>query len=587
MSTVDQRIRRRAVQRHSAAALRALSAQPTAELRGSQLVVAGRPVDLATPYLAVDLTDAPLGQARGVSDALAALVHHSDLDLHHELRPDIPLERIVFDIAEQLRCESLVPRTFAGARSNIAAAFDAWCRTVRSERVGETGVGLLVYTTVHMIRGRLITRMMDPEVDEIIETTRGNLAALVGHALAALPSSRASQRAYAVPAREISRLIAELAGDAADLEPATGQQERLRLLVPSQWQLDATPEQAGEGDALAGPGHGTFDAEALETLGDYHVFSRAHDRELSGDLLYPEDTRRELRTVLDRQVAAQAVSVPQLARRLRWLLARPLQDGWQFGQEEGLIDAARLSQLVANPANHRIFRDDRLEPTCDAAVTFLIDTSGSMKTQRYESVAVLVDTYCRALHLAGVTTEVLGFTTGAWNGGRPLKEWRCAGAPPDPGRLNQVDHIVYKDAETPWRRARLALASMMRTHHYREGVDGEALIWAYRRLAARTERRKLLVVVSDGVPMDAASTNANRAGFLSDHLAQVASHIERSGTVQLGAIAIDVEVSRFYRNSVAVDLAGTLTLASYRALEDLFGHPPAPGRPLQQRRDAP
>jgi len=229
-----------------------------------------------------------------------------------------------------------------------------------------------------------------------------------------------------------------------------------------------------------------------------------------------------------------------------------------------------LSQLVSNPNYKQVFVERRQQLHANSAVTFLIDNSGSMKRQRYVAVATLVDTYCRALQLAGVTTEVLGFTTADWNGGRALNDWRRAKMPADPGRLGEAMHVVYKDQHTSWRRARHQLSSMLETTHFREGIDGEALLWAYRRLSRQAEEQKFLVVISDGVPMDAATHQNNRDGFLEQHLRDVAAHIERRTAVHLGAIGIDLDLSDTYQTSVGLDLNGTLGQASYRVLHTLF-----------------
>lgn len=179
--------------------------------------------------------------------------------------------------------------------------------------------------------------------------------------------------------------------------------------------------------------------------------------------------------------------------------------------------------------------------------------------------------FSRSLDLAGISNEVLGFTTSAWSGGRPLTEWKLAGAPDHPGRMNESMHIVYKDAETPWRRARSSIAALADPQNFREGLDGEALAWAHGRLMSRPEPRKVLVMISDGSPTDAATANVNRPGFLDDHLAGIADRIERFSPVELGAIGIDLDMSGYMRNAIDLDLTGTLTIQHYRALEQLFG----------------
>ncbi len=559
----------RRLDRVGAAGLRAVSGEPRVEIRGRRLEVAERPILVVVPYLALGdpalgdpaLGDPALGVRRGIMDGLGLRVRHSDPVLHRRLSPEPILERIVFDIAEQFRCEALADPALAGIRVNTAAAFERWSDAARGARVAETGVGLLVYTITHMLRSRLLRVPTSESVDEVIEVTRGNLAKLTGHALRVLPAAVGSQAEFAEPAAEIARLVAELVEDAeASADDAPQSVLDNALLLPIDW--DLLDELAAGGPA---------DGSSPVADRSYHVFTTAYDAETNGVELYREPLLRRARTELDAHIGAQAVSVARLAQRLQRLFPAPVVDGWSGGAEDGALDPARLAQVVADPTNRLIHRTERIRLIGDAAVTFLVDTSGSMKAQRYESVAVLVDTLVRALELAGVVTEVLGFTTGAWAGGQPMAEWRAAGSPPDPGRLNELNHVVYKRADERWRPARLGLAAMLRTEHYREGLDGEAIEWAYRRLLRRPEGRRVLVVISDGAPMDAATANANRDGFLADHLRAVTRRIEHEGLVELGAIGIDGPLDDLVRNSIALDLTGTLTIGTYDVLHRLFG----------------
>ena len=273
---------------------------------------------------------------------------------------------------------------------------------------------------------------------------------------------------------------------------------------------------------------------------------------------------------LDKQISAQTISIPRLALRLQRLFGIPQRSGWDFGQDEGRIDARRLSQLITNPDYRTIFKREHHSPVCDLALTFLIDNSGSMKKQRFESVAVLVDVFSRALELAGAKTEVLGFSTSAWNGGRALNDWRKAGQPNHPGRVNEAQFIIYKKADSSWRRSRHSMASMMNTLHYREGLDGEALDWAARRLSKRSETRKALIMISDGAPMDSATANCNSHSYLPQHLFDVANMIEEKSNIELRSIGIDLDMSDFFSQSINLDLKGTLDNQAFSALETLF-----------------
>lgn len=561
--TVEQQARVRRIEQHGAATLRALSGVGGAELRGHRLEVDGRWVDLATPYLLAG-DDISVPRSRGVADALAMLLSISDLDLHLAGRPSDPLARLLYDVLEQLRCEALVPPTLVGVRANIEAAFRAWCAESRRTRVDETAVGLLVYTVTHMARARLVRTLIDEDVDNVIESTRANLGRLIGGELRELRGLVGDQQRYASVARDLAERVAAFAGVvSARGGVAEAAEGFFELMLP--------PAAPDDGE-LPGAGRSGNDGRGFDlgALGGYHVWTRAHDRELRGEALYPDVVLARARAELDTLVSAQAVSVNRVAHRMRLLFSVPDHDGWTFGQPEGVIDGRRLGQLVARSTNRDVFRRDRVQPTSDTVVAFLVDNSGSMKHQRHQMIAVLLDVTARALDLAGVTSEILGFTTGAWSGGEPARSWRRAGEPERPGRLNQVDHIVYKDADTSWRRSRRSIAAMLRTAHYREGIDGEAIMWAHERLLRRPEPQKVLVVISDGAPMDTATVAANDRAFLADHLSRVADAIERTSPVVLGALAVDLEVSATFRRSVEVDLSETLTIGSFDVLTRLL-----------------
>lgn len=567
--------RLRQLERHGAASLRALSGKPMAEYRASRLRLNGQPAAFAAPWLNLDFQHAALTRSRGVIDSMGLRLRYSDLALHRDLNPAHGFARVVFDVLEQLRCESLLLPALRGLRGNLDAAFVEWCQEAHINGLVENESGILLYTVIHMVRARLLGTIEDAVAEALIEATRATLAPLIGSALYRLSSVREDQAAFAEPAREIADALQQLTTAVAGDANKTRDLKELKVFVlPPDWE-DGDPVAGVEAIGGATAGAASVADERLETVGDYHIFTTEFDATVTGTSLYRDERRAGLRAELDQLVAAQAVSVPRLARELQQLFGSPQVDGWLFGQDEGLIDARRLSQLVSNPQNRSVFLRERLQTQGNAVVTFLIDNSGSMKSQRFAAVAVLVDTFCRALTLAGVGSEVLGFTTRGWNGGRVLKAWRRQRSPGEPGRLGETLHIVYKSADISWRRSRSSLASLLDTRHFREGVDGEALIWAYRRLQARSEARRYLVLVSDGAPMDAATHNANRVGFLNDHLIGVARHIDSRSLrdpndIQLGAIGIDLDLSEVFSRSVSLDLSGTLGRDSYRVLRELF-----------------
>lgn len=562
---MNEQVRKRQIERHCAATIRALSGHPRAEYRRELLFEDGRGVDLYSPHLAADVVNHSLERCRGIADAMALRLVHTDFELHRSLQPKDEIGRMVFDILEQMRAECLAPRDMKGLQRNLDRAFQEWCRESRRSGLTENELGLLIYSVIQVVRARLISEQQEEEVECLIESTRFKLAPLIGDQLAQLRAKRFDQEAYAKLALTISNAVSEMARAAAgdDLDHEVSK-ARHRLLMPRQHESD---DRYVEGGA-AGAGQ-TLGAE--DEGEPYPIFCRDHDREVEGRSLYRLAQRTRLRQQLDKLVAAQAVSAPRLAQRLKNLFAVLERSGWSFGEEEGYLDGRRLSQLAANSSYTRVFKQQRYSPWCDTVVTFLLDNSGSMKRQRFEAVAVMVDIYSRALELAGIRSEILGFTTGGWTGGESIKAWRAAGMPSHPGRLNDRLHIVYKDADTSWRRARYSIASLLNTNHFREGLDGEALEWAAQRLRLMNESRKCLVVISDGAPMDSATAHYNDEYFLERHLKQVVRKLERDPSIELTAIGIALDMGEFFGRSVALDLTGTLGNRVFRALEDLYG----------------
>ncbi len=538
-----------------AAALRALTGDGALHYRGHRLYRGRKRL----PYYAAHLHPAAeageLATLRGAADGLAQRLTHSDEALHRALQPEDLVERALFDLLEQLRCESLVDPQQPGMRRNLQLRFEEWLRQFHHSGHTETAAGLLVFTFTQIARARLTGDPILEETEDLMEATRAGIGPEIGHPMAALRRLRQDQAAYAEPARALAAWLARQLANAAAIQGTEADQDKAidtRIALGIRLEADTgEPEDEDQGSpSQVRAGHRRGEAAPAR----YLIFTTAYDREANASTLVRPAQLRELREQLDRHLEAQSVNVPRVARELVAALARPLSEDWALAQEEGLIDGRRLAQLVASPTERRLFRQPVQEPTAEACVTFLVDCSGSMRAHR-EAVAALVDVYARALELAGASCEVLGFTTGGWNGGRAARDWQRAGRPGQPGRLNELLHIVFKDAVLPWRRTRQDLAALLKEDNFREGIDGEALQWAALRLQARPEPRKLLLVVSDGCPMDAATHTANGPGLLDQHLQQVAADIEAGGAIELLAVGVGLDLSQYYRRSLVIDLA--------------------------------
>jgi cobaltochelatase CobT len=295
----------------------------------------------------------------------------------------------------------------------------------------------------------------------------------------------------------------------------------------------------------------------------YKVFTRAYDEIVNAEELCDADELERLRAFLDKQLQALHGAVARLANRLQRRLLAQQNRGWDFDLEEGMIDAARLARVIVDPMHPLTFKQERDTKFRDTVVTLLLDNSGSMRGRPIMVAACCADILARTLERCGVKVEILGFTTRAWKGGHSREEWLNALKPPLPGRLNDLRHIVYKSADAPWRRSRRNLGLMMREGLLKENIDGEALAWAHQRLLARPEQRRILMMISDGAPVDDSTLSVNSGSYLERHLRQVIEEIETRSSVELLAIGIGHDVTRYYRRAVTVtdaeELAGVMT----------------------------
>ena len=319
-------------------------------------------------------------------------------------------------------------------------------------------------------------------------------------------------------------------------------------------------DQADEGVAPARPNRPS--ADTGPAIVDYRAYTSRFDEMIEADELCDEEELGRLRAYLDQQLVHLQGAVTKLANRLQRRLMAQQNRSWEFDQEEGLLDAARLARVVVSPGHSLSYKIERDTDFRDAVVTLLIDNSGSMRGRPISIAAISADILARTLERCGVKVEILGFTTRAWKGGQAREAWLQAGRPAAPGRLNDLRHIVYKRADEPYRRARKGLGLMMREGLLKENIDGEALLWAHGRLIARPEERRILMVISDGAPVDDSTLSVNSGSYLEKHLRQVIAWIETRSPVELIAIGIGHDVTRYYQRAVTImdaeQLGGTM-----------------------------
>ncbi|MFC9550093.1 cobalt chelatase [Rhodococcus sp. NPDC056960] len=550
LSTRADAVRRR---QHSAelcaAAIRALTGQGELHFRGPVLHRGHRRVPMPAPHLHPSAAHDDVPNVRGAGDGMALRLLHTDLALHRSLCPADTAGRLIFETLEQFRVESLASDAMVGVLANLAHRFARWSEEFVASGLTETVHGMLLFTVTQMCRARITAQPIPETTEDLIESTRFALAGVLGDHLPLLRRTRHSQYDFGTHARAVAEVIGHRLESAADPDEHDDTRRAERAAAFSLI-FDAEPDE-NETFATAVSGH----SRALGDGGDgYRVFTRAYDETRDIASLVRPALLQEYRRRLDLIIDHRHINVRRLGRQLKALLSEPVRESWEGGREEGYIDGRRLAQLVTSPTERRLFRAERTEPLTDATVTFLIDCSGSMK-EFGEPVAVLVDVFARALELADARCEILGFTTAAWNGGRARKDWLRSGRLDNPGRLNEVRQLVFKDAETTWRRARPAIAGLLKNDLFKEGVDGEAVDWACTRMRAHGPGRRLLFVISDGSPLDGATALANDEFYLDHHLQEVVERHEDERDVEVYGLGVGLDLSPYYDRCRTLDLS--------------------------------
>ena len=546
-----------------------------------------------------------VAEARGAADAAALRLRHHDAKLHGAQSP-VDLEaRAVFDALEGARVEALGSRSMAGVRDNLAQLAEA---RVRSDAItrARTAEEVPLATALGLLARERLTGAPPPDsAARGLELVRPWIEDKAGADLDSLALSLDDQAAFAALARKLLEdLELASADDQPEEEPdeggedeegedsgdedsddqdqdagsSGGEMEQRSEQEQSQEQQDeaeaddsddepSEPGEEGDSSAAARPNRRPGEPELA---GDYRPFTTRFDEVVGAGDLCDEEELNRLRAYLDTQMGQLSGVVTRLANRLQRRLMAQQARSWDFDQEEGLLDAARLARVIVSPGHSLSYKVERETEFKDTVVSLLIDNSGSMRGRPISIAAISADILARTLERCGVATEILGFTTRAWKGGQSREAWLGEGRPPHPGRLNDLRHIVYKRADEPYRHGRRSLGLMMREGLLKENIDGEALLWAHGRLIARPEERRILMVISDGAPVDDSTASANGGAFLEKHLRQVISWIETRSPVELAAIGIGHDVTRYYQRAVTIMDAEQLGGALVEQLAGLF-----------------
>ncbi len=556
------------------------------------------------PPLPRDLGTGDAARIRGHADRQALRRAYHDAQVHARYRPAGLRAREVYDALEDVRCQAIGARVLPGVADNLEAMLvDALSR--KGPAVGQgPRLAPMAQALALLVRERLTGRAPPAAAAELMARWRDDLERRLSLVLGDLPECIEDQQRFSFAVHDAVRSL--------DLGFELGPADEARRVAtsPVESLTPGTPDALGEAEAQVRGEAGTLEQDAPEIdegekigsrLGqaeversaerdetgarmrrewvtddsdhpnrNYRVFTRAHDEVVAPLDLCDDQELATLRAELDRESRLLQPAVSRLAIRLERLLLARQTRRWQFDLEEGVLDAARLSRVVTDPLAPLAFREETDTEFKDTVVSILLDNSGSMRGRPIRVAALCADVLARTLERCGVKVEILGFTTREWSGGQSREDWLAAGRPAGPGRLSDVRYLVYKSADEPWRRAKRNLGAMLREDLLKDNIDGEALLWAHERLLGRTEQRRILMVISDGVPLDEATLSANPGGYLEQHLRNVVKWIETRSPIELVAIGIGHDVTDFYARAAAIPGVDQLGGAMIEQLAELF-----------------
>jgi cobaltochelatase CobT len=595
-----------------AACVRAIAKKPELEVAfaSDRASMTDTRVRLPEPPRKMSARDAQI--LRGLGDSMALRIACHDAGVHRTLAPQGDQARAVYEAVELARCESIGARRMTGVGDNLATMLDDRYARASYADIQDRSEAPLEEAVALMVRERLTGRAPPAGAKKVVDLWREWIEGKAGDKLDNLEAKIEDQRGFATAVRDLLSSLdmseelgaePEDGGDEDENEPGdeADQQDEGTPDENDASQEGETQEAETSGDEDdTGETEGTettsedmSDEESLEgeeigearrpepgpigdiSRSDYKAFTTRFDEEIKAEELCEVAELERLRGFLDKQLQNLAGAVSRLANRLQRRLMAQQNRSWQFDLEEGMLDTARLPRVIIDPMAPLSFKREKDTNFRDTVVTLLIDNSGSMRGRPITVAATSADILARTLERCGVKVEILGFTTRAWKGGQSREAWLAAGKPANPGRLNDLRHIIYKSADAPWRRARRNLGLMMREGLLKENIDGEALDWAHRRLLARPESRRILMMISDGAPVDDSTLSVNAGNFLEKHLRYVIEEIETRSPVELIAIGIGHDVTRYYRRAVTIVDAEELAGAMTDQLASLFDDKPS------------
>ncbi|MGK7862482.1 cobaltochelatase subunit CobT [Falsiroseomonas sp. E2-1-a4] len=602
MSGKPDQTRQEEFKRATAGAVRAIARQPEVQVayQPGPSGLAGKRARLPLPTRA--LPPSEMAKLRGAADAIALKLRHHDEGVHANRIPARREAREVFDALEDVRVEVVGSQHMAGVAANLRARLSDQCESEGYDRMTRKDQLPLAAALGLLARERLSGEPAPEAAQRVLDMWRDTLGESAETALAEMAERSTDQDAFGRAARKLLAALdlaeAEVeteaeqdeeegeGGETSSQQDQSGEgesqaqdTESMLGAQPETMQGDAAEDDsqegeeegaAAEGDDRPGGPQQRKEVPATDDASLYRAFNKSFDEVVEADDLCDADELARLRQQLDQQLSHLQGVVSKLANRLQRRLMAQQQRAWEFDLEEGILDVARLARVVVNPMQSLSYKKEREADFRDTVVTLLIDNSGSMRGRPITVAAMCCDILARTLERCSVKVEILGFTTRAWKGGQSRERWVQEGKPRNPGRLNDLRHVVYKSADAPWRRARKNLGLMLREGLLKENIDGEALEWAYRRLLTRTEHRRILMVISDGAPVDDSTLSVNPGNYLERHLRKVIGEIEGREAVELIAIGIGHDVTRYYRRAVTIVDAEELGGTMMKKLAELF-----------------
>jgi cobaltochelatase CobT len=563
------------------------------------------------PQVSRRMTKQEVLLARGTADAFALRHKYHDAKTHNRYMPQGQMARDLYEAMEVARCEAVGAQTMPGTAGNIDAKIASEAERKGYAQITKSQDAPLAVAAGYLVRHLATGRPLPKGADNVLELWRGFMESHAGETLEDLGDKLSNQTAFAKFARQIIEDFGygDQLGDDPDMEDENqddeasseeeDQQDSQGDEDQSESEDEASPEQSQDDSQDAAEAQLTMDDLAEMEMGDeaempegeapleppapqpisdadpnYKVYLTDFDEEIKAeDLAEPAELER-LRAYLDQQLDPLKGAVSRLANKLQRRLQAQQNRSWEFDLEEGTLDAGRLARVVANPTTPLSFKMEKDTEFRDTVVTLLLDNSGSMRGRPISIAAICADVLARTLERCQVKVEILGFTTRAWKGGQAREKWLAEGREQQPGRLNDLRHIIYKSADAPWRRSRENLGLMMKEGLLKENIDGEALEWAHRRITARREVRKILMVISDGAPVDDSTLSVNPANYLEKHLRDVIAMVEKRRQVELLAIGIGHDVTRYYNRAVTITDVEQLAGAMTEQLAALFDNDP-------------